>query len=63
MDGSYVLKFDLLNTFALLPPPDSAVDHIFRNTVHNGIGENPVCMRSQEELEKYTRSLQGQGPP
>ena len=53
MDATFVLKFDLLNAFALLPPPDSAVDRLFRNTVNHGKSENPVKPKAQDEFERY----------
>ena len=49
-------KLDVLNVFAILPPPDCWLDHIWRNVVQKGKEEHQVDRSRFDEFTKYAHS-------
>ena len=49
-------KLDVLNIFAILPPPDCWLDHIWRNVVQKGKEEHQVNLSRFDEFTKYAHS-------
>lgn len=49
-------KIDVLNVFAILPPPDCWLDHIWRNVVQKGKEEHSVNKERFNEFVKYANS-------
>ena len=49
-------KIDVLNVFAILPPPDCWLDHIWRNVVQKGKEEHCVNFERFNEFIKYANS-------
>ena len=49
-------KIDILNMFAILPPPDCWLDHIWRNVVQKGKEEHSVNHERFNEFIRYATS-------
>ena len=49
-------KIDVLNIFAILPPPDCWLDHIWRNVVQKGKEEHKVNLDRFDEFTRYANS-------
>ena len=49
-------KLDVLNIFAVLPPPDCWLDHIWRNVVQKGKEEHQVDLSRFDEFTRYAHS-------
>ena len=49
-------KIDVLNVFAILPPPDCWLDHIWRNVVQKGKEEHQVNNERFNEFIRYANS-------
>ena len=49
-------KIDVLNIFAILPPPDCWLDHIWRNVVQKGKEEHRVDLERFDEFTRYAIS-------